>query len=83
MAKWTGMAEDPDPPAPVDALVQDIRSGPNTYGHRFLTTSGRAGRAGGIGLDAILRGARWRLAIGSRSLILSSWSGAPNVSNAA
>ena len=26
-------------------LVQDIRLGPNTYGHRFLTTSGRAGRA--------------------------------------
>ena len=26
-------------------LVQDIRSGSNTYGHRFLTTSGRAGRA--------------------------------------
>jgi glycyl-tRNA synthetase beta chain len=26
-------------------LVQDVRSGPNTYGHRFLTTSGRAGRA--------------------------------------
>ena len=26
-------------------LVQDIRSGANTYGHRFLTTSGRAGRA--------------------------------------
>ena len=26
-------------------LVQDLRSGPNTYGHRFLTTSGRAGRA--------------------------------------
>lgn len=25
--------------------VQDIRTGPNTYGHRFLTTSGRAGRA--------------------------------------
>ena len=25
--------------------MQDIRSGPNTYGHRFLTTSGRAGRA--------------------------------------
>jgi len=25
--------------------VQDIRSGPNTYGHRFQTTSGRAGRA--------------------------------------
>ena len=24
--------------------VQDIRSGSNTYGHRFLTTSGRAGR---------------------------------------
>src|SRR5258706_3013870 len=26
-------------------LVQDLRSGSNTYGHRFLTTSGRAGRA--------------------------------------
>jgi glycyl-tRNA synthetase beta chain len=26
-------------------LVQDVRSGPMTYGHRFLTTSGRAGRA--------------------------------------
>jgi glycyl-tRNA synthetase beta chain len=25
--------------------VQDIRSGAQTYGHRFLTTSGRAGRA--------------------------------------
>ncbi len=25
--------------------VQDIRSSANTYGHRFLTTSGRAGRA--------------------------------------
>ena len=25
--------------------VQDVRSGPNTYGHRFQTTSGRAGRA--------------------------------------
>ncbi len=25
--------------------VQEIRTGPNTYGHRFLTTSGRAGRA--------------------------------------
>ena len=25
--------------------VQDIRSGSSTYGHRFLTTSGRAGRA--------------------------------------
>lgn len=25
--------------------VQDVNSGPNTYGHRFLTTSGRAGRA--------------------------------------
>ena len=25
--------------------VQDIRSGSQTYGHRFLTTSGRAGRA--------------------------------------
>ncbi len=27
------------------ANVQDVRSGSNTYGHRFLTTSGRAGRA--------------------------------------
>jgi glycyl-tRNA synthetase beta chain len=27
------------------ALVQDVRSGPATYGHRFLATSGRAGRA--------------------------------------
>ncbi len=26
-------------------LVQDVRTGANTYGHRFLTTSGRAGRA--------------------------------------
>jgi glycyl-tRNA synthetase beta chain len=26
-------------------LVQDVRSGAVTYGHRFLTTSGRAGRA--------------------------------------
>ncbi len=26
-------------------LVQDVRSGAITYGHRFLTTSGRAGRA--------------------------------------
>jgi glycyl-tRNA synthetase beta chain len=26
-------------------LVQDVRSAANTYGHRFLTTSGRAGRA--------------------------------------
>jgi glycyl-tRNA synthetase beta chain len=26
-------------------LVQDVRSGAYTYGHRFLTTSGRAGRA--------------------------------------
>jgi len=26
-------------------LVQDVASGANTYGHRFLTTSGRAGRA--------------------------------------
>ena len=25
--------------------VQDVRSGSNTYGHRFFTTSGRAGRA--------------------------------------
>ena len=25
--------------------VQDVRSGADTYGHRFLTTSGRAGRA--------------------------------------
>ncbi len=27
------------------ARVQDVASGPNTYGHRFLTASGRAGRA--------------------------------------
>ena len=27
------------------ALVQDVRSGAVTYGHRFLATSGRAGRA--------------------------------------
>ena len=27
------------------SLVQDVRSGAVTYGHRFLTTSGRAGRA--------------------------------------
>jgi glycyl-tRNA synthetase beta chain len=26
-------------------LVQDVRSGSQTYGHRFLTTTGRAGRA--------------------------------------
>src|SRR5687767_8657725 len=26
-------------------LVQDVRTAANTYGHRFLTTSGRAGRA--------------------------------------
>ncbi len=26
-------------------LVQEVRSGPVTFGHRFLTTSGRAGRA--------------------------------------
>ncbi len=26
-------------------VVQDVRSSANTYGHRFLTTSGRAGRA--------------------------------------
>ena len=26
-------------------LVQDVRAGSQTYGHRFLTTSGRAGRA--------------------------------------
>ena len=26
-------------------LVQEVRSGAMTYGHRFLTTSGRAGRA--------------------------------------
>jgi glycyl-tRNA synthetase beta chain len=33
------------PEAAQGPTVQDIRSGSNTYGHRFLTTSGRAGRA--------------------------------------
>ena len=28
-----------------NSRVQDVSTGPNTYGHRFLTTSGRAGRA--------------------------------------
>ncbi len=32
-------------PAAADPLVQDVRSGAVTFGHRFLTTSGRAGRA--------------------------------------
>jgi glycyl-tRNA synthetase beta chain len=32
-------------PAASGPLVQDIRSGAVTFGHRFLTTSGRAGRA--------------------------------------
>lgn len=31
--------------APAAARVQEISSAANTYGHRFLTTSGRAGRA--------------------------------------
>lgn len=31
--------------AAASSLVQDIRSGAVTFGHRFLTTSGRAGRA--------------------------------------
>ena len=28
-----------------NSRVQDVSTGPNTYGHRFLTTSGRPGRA--------------------------------------
>lgn len=32
-------------PLAAHSRVQEISSGPNTYGHRFLTTSGRAGRA--------------------------------------
>lgn len=32
-------------PSASSPLVQDIRSGAVTFGHRFLTTSGRAGRA--------------------------------------
>ena len=32
-------------PARADAQVQDVTTGAATYGHRFLTTSGRAGRA--------------------------------------
>ena len=32
-------------PSASSSLVQDIRSGAVTFGHRFLTTSGRAGRA--------------------------------------
>jgi glycyl-tRNA synthetase beta chain len=31
--------------AAASALVQDVESGPLTYGHRFLATSGRAGRS--------------------------------------
>ncbi len=31
--------------APAGSRVQDVSSGANTYGHRFLTTSGRPGRA--------------------------------------
>ena len=48
-------------------LVQDVRTAANTYGHRFLTTSGRAGRAiaGAVArrLDAVAPG---RLAAGRR-----------------
>ena len=33
------------PPSAAGPLVQDVRSGAVTFGHRFLTTSGRAGRA--------------------------------------
>ncbi|MEY4096271.1 MAG: Glycine--tRNA ligase beta subunit [Acidobacteriota bacterium] len=32
-------------PLAANSRVQDVSTGPNTYGHRFLTTSGRAGRA--------------------------------------
>jgi glycyl-tRNA synthetase beta chain len=32
-------------PLAAGTRVQEISSGPNTYGHRFLTTSGRPGRA--------------------------------------
>jgi glycyl-tRNA synthetase beta chain len=32
-------------PLALGSRVQEITSGPNTYGHRFLTMSGRAGRA--------------------------------------
>jgi glycyl-tRNA synthetase beta chain len=32
-------------PLAASSRVQEISTGPNTYGHRFLTTSGRAGRA--------------------------------------
>ena len=32
-------------PSPQSPRVQDVRSGAVTYGHRFLATSGRAGRA--------------------------------------
>src|SRR5581483_63863 len=32
-------------PAAQSAQVQDVSSGAFTYGHRFLTTSGRAGRS--------------------------------------
>ena len=33
------------PPSAAGPLVQDVRSGAVTFGHRFLATSGRAGRA--------------------------------------
>src|SRR6187397_1771361 len=32
-------------PAAETSQVQDVSTGASTYGHRFLTTSGRAGRA--------------------------------------
>ena len=32
-------------PAAQTSQVQDVSTGAVTYGHRFLTTSGRAGRA--------------------------------------
>src|SRR5204862_604534 len=35
----------PRTPAAQSGQVQDVMSGAVTYGHRFLTTSGRAGRA--------------------------------------
>ena len=34
-----------DPPVPPGPQVQDVESGALTYGHRFLATSGRAGRS--------------------------------------
>ena len=35
----------PQPRAPQSPLVQDVRTGALTYGHRFLAMSGRPGRA--------------------------------------